>query len=207
MSFPPIYYINLEGRPDRRQHIESEIAKLGISGINVIRVDAVSKPGFGALGCGLSHVKSLNMFLESDANECIILEDDFTFKDEHVEFCKKAIRTIVGAGDKAKYDVLMLAANTRITEPCKVSYLTRIKFAFTTSGYMITRKFASTLRDNFKEACDGLERTGHVIPQYCIDVYWRKLQQENIFYTLNPIVGYQYANYSDIEQKFTDYGV
>jgi GR25 family glycosyltransferase involved in LPS biosynthesis len=147
------------------------------------------------------------MFLESEANECIILEDDFTFRDEHLNFCKKAIKTIISAGDKAKYDVLMLAANTRVSEPCKASYLTRIKFAFTTSGYMINRRFAKTLRDNFKEACEGLERTGHVIPQYCIDVYWRKLQQENIFYALNPIVGYQYANYSDIEQTFTNYGV
>ena len=207
MSFPPIYYINLDKRPDRKEHFERQIGMLGISGLNVTRISGVDKPGFGPLGCGLSHCKALEAFIESGASECIIFEDDFTFRPEHIEFCKKAIRTIVGAGDKAKYDVVMLAANTREEYPTKFPYLTRIKFAFTASGYLIKKEFAPVLLQNFKEACEGLERTGHVTPQYCIDVYWKKLQQEKIFYGLNPLVGFQYANYSDNEMKFVDYKV
>ncbi len=207
MSFPHIYYINLEKRIDRKDHMEAELAKLNIPDLRVTRIDAVYKPNLGALGCGLSHIKALEEFMKTDDNECIILEDDFTFRDEHIEFCKKAIRTIVKAGETAKYDVLMLASNTAVEEPCKASYLTRIRYAFTTSGYMITRKFAPILIANYKEACEGLEAAGVHTPAYCIDVYWRKLQEICIFYCLKPVPGYQYGNYSDIEQKSVDYGV
>ena len=207
MSFPHIYYINLDVRKDRREHIEKELAKLNLPDDKITRIDAVYKPTLGALGCGLSHIKALKAFLDTSDNECIILEDDFTFRDEHIPFCKRAINTIIKAGDKAKYDVLMLASNTAIEEPCKVSYLTRIKYAFTTSGYMITRKFAPILIANFTEACEGLEKAGAHIPAFCIDVYWRKLQETCIFYCLKPIPGYQYGNYSDIERKEVNYGV
>ena len=206
-SFPHIYYINMDSRPDRREHIEGELKKLAIPDLRVTRIAAVAKPGHGALGCGLSHVKALETFMESGEAECIILEDDFTFRDEHVNFCKQAISTIVKAGDKAKYDVVMLAANTRSESACKVPYLTRIHFAFTTSGYLVTRKFAPILLANFKEASLLHAAAGTHTPAYCIDVYWRKLQETCIFYCLKPIVGYQYGNYSDIEQMHVDYGV
>jgi glycosyl transferase family 25 len=207
MSFPHIYYINLDIRKDRQEHIEKELAKLNIPDVKITRIDAVHKPALGALGCGLSHIKALKAFLESGDNECIILEDDFSFRDEHIDFCKKAIRTIVNAGDKAKYDVLMLASNTAIEEPCKMPYLTRIRYAFTTSGYMITKQFAPILIENFTEACNGLEAAGVHTPAFCIDVYWRKLQETRIFYCLKPVPGYQYGNYSDIERKEVNYGV
>lgn len=204
---PHIYYINLERRADRRDHIEGELKKLNEPEMRTTRIEAVEKPGFGAWGCGLSHVAALEKFMESGENECIILEDDFSFRDEHIKFFKTAVKTIIKAGDSAKYDVLMLAANTASETPCKVSYLTRIHFAFTTSGYMINRKFAPILINNFKEACENMERVGVHTPAYCIDVYWRKLQETCIFYCLKPVVGYQYGNYSDIEQQEVNYGV
>ena len=175
--------------------------------MRVTRIEAVAKPGHGALGCGLSHVKALETFMESGEDECIILEDDFTFKDEHITFFKLAIRTIVKAKEAAKYDVVMLAANTRSESPCKVPYLTRIHFAFTTSGYMINRKFAPVLLANFKEASELHAAAGKHTPAFCIDVYWRKLQESCIFYCLKPVVGYQYGNFSDIEGTHVDYGV
>lgn len=207
MFFPHIYYINLEKRVDRREHMEAELAKLNMPDLKVTRIEAVNKPTLGALGCGLSHIKALETFMETGDNECIILEDDFTFRDEHIDFFKKATRTIVKAGDAAKYDVVMLASNTAIEEPSKQAYLTRIRYAFTTSGYMITRKFAPILIANYREACDGLEAAGVHTPAFCIDVYWRKLQEICIFYCLKPVPGYQYGNYSDIEQRAVDYGV
>ena len=67
MSFPPIYYINLDKRHDRKEHFERQIALLGINTLNVTRVSGVDKPGFGPLGCGLSHCKALEAFIESAA--------------------------------------------------------------------------------------------------------------------------------------------
>jgi GR25 family glycosyltransferase involved in LPS biosynthesis len=53
-----IFYINLEKRKDRREEIEKE---LNTFGLYYERFEAIETPGFGILGCGLSHLSVLKI--------------------------------------------------------------------------------------------------------------------------------------------------
>jgi len=74
-----VYYINLDHRKDRLESICKELAKTTIDPSKIHRISAVHTPGFGALGCTLSHILALEQFIQSGKNTCIIFEDDFQF--------------------------------------------------------------------------------------------------------------------------------
>jgi GR25 family glycosyltransferase involved in LPS biosynthesis len=77
------FLINLEQRPDRMTSSIEEAKKLEL---NLIRVDAVraNSPHLGeslltpsATACWESHKKALRVFLETEMQHCLVLEDDF----------------------------------------------------------------------------------------------------------------------------------
>ena len=71
-----IIYINLKKRTDRRQQIEEDLTALQLK---YERFDAIETPGFGLLGCGLSHLSVLKLAKERAYKNVLILEDDFMF--------------------------------------------------------------------------------------------------------------------------------
>ncbi len=85
----PIFYINMASRPDRRDHVEQQLALLGLK---ATRVDAVTPsefelpPGFplsaGELGCSRSHQKIWRLLVEQNIPAALILEDDVLLADE-----------------------------------------------------------------------------------------------------------------------------
>ena len=78
-----IYYINLNKRPDRREHIEKELNAFDL------RYEAIETKGFGIHGCGLSHLNVIKMAKENNYENVLILEDDFTFLVSKEEFEKQ----------------------------------------------------------------------------------------------------------------------
>jgi len=54
------FYINLETRPDRKQHVEEQLQNIGISAerFNAIRLQN------GAIGCSMSHLKCIEIAKE-----------------------------------------------------------------------------------------------------------------------------------------------
>jgi glycosyl transferase family 25 len=85
----PIFYINMASRPDRRDHVERQLASLGLTGT---RVEAVTPSaselpaGFplsaGELGCSRSHQKIWRMMVEQNIGAALILEDDVLLANE-----------------------------------------------------------------------------------------------------------------------------
>ena len=73
----PILYINLDSRKDRREHME----KL-LEGYNYERVPAVYDE-FGCIGCSKSHIKCMDIIIEKGYDKCVILEDDFMWKNDN----------------------------------------------------------------------------------------------------------------------------
>ena len=71
------YYINLEHRTDRKEHVELQLKTLGIE---ASRFDAIKMEN-GAIGCSLSHLKLLEQALENQYDHILIMEDDITFLD------------------------------------------------------------------------------------------------------------------------------
>lgn len=73
MSDPRGYYINLDGRPARRAHIEGELARIGLA--DAYRRLKATEATPGAIGCYRSHQRALEL-ARNYATPIHILEDD-----------------------------------------------------------------------------------------------------------------------------------
>ena len=92
-----ILYINLEHRPDRNEHCLNEIRKIDPLLTKTHRIDAVCNKSNGALGCTLSHIKALQLFLD---NKCNNLLNRYIAIIPHVdEFCKNKSLSFVFVRD------------------------------------------------------------------------------------------------------------
>jgi len=202
-----VYYINLDRRPDRKEQVLSEIHKLGLPEEKIVRIKAVDKPDFGALGCSMSHIDCLKRFIASPHTNCIVLEDDFEFV-QPVSVLAELFYNFFNSDVSNTFDVCMLSMSPVEIVPSEYSFVDKVKNAHTTSGYMLNKKFAKKLLANFEEGAVHLERTHydeyHV---YAIDQYWKKLQPQSNWYSFNPIMGKQRASYSDIHKVDVDYQV
>jgi GR25 family glycosyltransferase involved in LPS biosynthesis len=165
----------------------------------IIRVSAI-KTDFGGLGCAHSHIKALEQFLESGKDRCIILEDDFTFYNDKDHFFKSIIRDEVLPEN---WDLIMLSSNT-IKEISFSNDFNKCIEAQTTSGYMVHKKFAQILLQNFKESESHLS-SGHSYETYAIDQYWKRLQSHSNWFICQPKIGYQIESYSDITNSIVNY--
>jgi hypothetical protein len=187
-----IYYINLDHRVDRRQQIEAEMEGAFLP---VERVPAVHEPEFGILGCGRSHARCLERFLETEHEACFIFEDDFQFIRPKCELCLP----------DEPWDVIMLSGSIVRALPHHHEY-DRVIEAQTASGYAVHRDFARSLMANVTEGIDLLSRTRNA-PDFAVDMYWKTLQPLSKWFVYCPKFGIQRPGYSDIEGMDVDYGV
>lgn len=156
-----VYLINMDGAEDRLQVMNKETAA---AGIHAERVPAVIGrnlsfpiPEFselsykllhgrrmkhGEVGCYLSHVECARRFLASDADLCLILEDDVAFDPDFLETIDAAAKS------SDAWDILRLTTVSsgrkfpfrKLTERRSLSIaLTREKGS---GAYMINRKAA-----------------------------------------------------------------
>lgn len=185
-----IYYINLDHRTDRREQIEKELECFDCE---KVRVSAYKG---GALGCSLSQIKALMLFLESGQEECIIFEDDFMFvrNPKEFEFPKNE-----------PWDVIMLSANVM---KCEIynDTLNKVIDAQTLSGYAVHKNFAKTLLENFKESYE-LFRKSNYPELHAVDMYCKKLQPFSNWFVCSQKFGIQRPSWSDIESMYVNYGV
>ena len=193
-----IYYINLNHRTDRRAHIEDLLKKSNLFSISE-RIDAI-KNELGHIGCVLSHIKTLELFIESGDEYSIILEDDFIT--DTPDKLKDDIFKIFNDG--VDFDLIQLAGNHINLTDSEYPYLKRVYDSQTTSGYIINRKFANILLNNFKESYNLISKFGRV-HEYCLDIYWKSLQPISKWYCFYPTLGYQMDGYSDIEKNNVSY--
>ena len=202
-SIDAILYINLAHRIDRKEHILFELEKCGVDSSKIHRIDAVHRMP-GALGCGLSHIKALTeAFSHSEWNTILILEDDFTFRsDSEMNNKIKQLCT-----SHTYFDVGLLSYNPEFVKyrDTNIPSIKKIIYSQTTSAYIIRRHYIPTLLQNMKAATYDMERFGKR-HENCIDIHWAKLQPSGHWYSIFPAIGYQYDNYSDIEQRITSYG-
>lgn len=203
-----VYYINLDHRTDRKEQFEGEIAKLGVPKEKLQRISGIYNKEFGILGCGLSHKKALETFVQSGQKNCLIFEDDFLFTLD-MNYVRYLLRSIFEC--EIQYDLVMLAGNLFKTEKTSWPFLHKVLDGQTASGFLITREFAPNLIKSLEESTtllkDWHEKTGEKKHEYCNDIYWKKLQPISNWFILNPKTGVQRESYSDNEYKVTNYGV
>jgi hypothetical protein len=199
-----IYYINLDIRPDRNEEILSEIKKTNYPLEKVVRISGELRKDRGALGCSLSHIKALTEFVNSSYNTCIIFEDDFEFITSATEI-QAAFKALFE--NNIDFDVCMLSANEIETIPTKYPFINKVKNVQTASGYIVSRKFAPTLLQNYIEGAKLLENDYEKQPEYAIDQYWKRLQPMNNWYLFQPKLGKQRDSYSNIQGGFVKMSV
>jgi GR25 family glycosyltransferase involved in LPS biosynthesis len=203
-----IYYINLDHRQDRRDQFLEEMKRIGFEESQIERISAIYVESFGILGCGLSHLKTLQTFYQSGQPYCMIFEDDFQFT-LNKEFCQFLLK--LPFEQHIDFDLIMLAGKILKEETTPCFFLHKVLDAQTTSAYLITREFAPKLIACLQESTVLLQNWWiehkEKKHEYCLDIYWKKLQPQNNWFIFHPKIGMQRESYSDIENRITNYGV
>ena len=191
------FYINLASRPDRKQHVESQLNSIGI---NAERFNAI-KLANGALGCSMSHLKCLEIAKENSWPHLFIVEDDIKFLKPDI--FKTQLNSFLS--NHKSWDVVLIGGNnippyTKIDDTC-----VKVSTCQTTTGYLVNGHYFDTLIENFRSGIKKLLEfpQQHVI--YAIDKYWFQLQKRHNWFLIIPLTVTQREDYSDIEKKPTNY--
>ena len=191
------FYINLLSRPDRKQHVESQ---LNLIGLNAERFNAIKMPN-GAIGCSMSHLKIIETAKANNWEHVLVVEDDILFTDPKL-FIEQFNKFLSNHKD---FDVALIAGNNlppykRIDDSC-----VQVTHCQTTTGYIVQKHYYDILIKNYKEGIVLLmkEPANHFI--YAIDKYWFNLQAIHKWYLITPLSVTQREDYSDIEKRPTNY--
>ena len=200
-----LYYINLDYRVDRKQEFLEWIEASGFPESRVERISAVHTPGRGHIGCLLSHIKTLETFLSSGKNLCLVYEDDYMPLDtpSYWDNFKKLFNS------HTKFDLVQVSYNVLQSEKTDIDFLQKVSQSYTSSGYLIPKEFAPKLLENFKEAVQKCleeeEITRTKSNQYCLDVHWSKLMCKSEWFCFYPRIGVQRDTFSDVQGHYTSY--
>ena len=150
----PIYYLNLDGQPERKEYMEDQFAYWEIE--NYTRVSAYDgrdddlshllkgrypdMMSGGEIGCTTSHLKALKMFLETDEPYCILMEDDVSL--DLVRFWNFTWRDFYC---KIPYDWDVCQIAIICTGDIHIKVHKRFVNEFSTACYLITRHHAEKL--------------------------------------------------------------
>jgi glycosyl transferase family 25 len=191
------FYINLEHRTDRKDHVEKELKKIGIKStrFNAIKMEK------GAIGCSLSHLKCLQTASTNKWEHILICEDDIEFLDS--ELFLKQLNKFLANHDS--WDVILLAGNnvppyTKIDDTC-----IKVTRCQTTTGYIVNGHYINKLIDNVKSGLTYLLKNQDSTFYNAIDKYWISLQEKDNWYLITPLTVIKRSDYSDIEKKETNY--
>jgi glycosyl transferase family 25 len=192
------FYINLDHRTDRKEHIEKELEKVGIY---AQRFNAIKMQN-GAVGCSMSHLKILQDAYTKQLDHVLIMEDDISFLDP--ELFKRHFNKFLEKHGNA-WDVILLAGNNmppyeQIDEVC-----IKVSRCQTTTGYIVNGHYIQKLMQNVKMGLTHLINKPNDHRLYAIDKFWQVLQNVDRWYLVIPPTVVQRPDYSDIEKKHTNY--
>jgi glycosyl transferase family 25 len=199
-SIKNAFYINLESRPDRKTWCESQLRSIGIQ---ATRFNAIKLPN-GAIGCSMSHLKCLQMAKEQRWDHLLIVEDDIEFTNP--QLFKTQFEKFLTITPKNEWDVVVLAGNNMPPYEVVADYCVKVTKCQTTTSYMVNGHYFDTLIANIKEGIKFLMKEPHNHRIYAIDKYWFKLQKKDRWFLITPLTVTQRQDYSDIEQRVTNYG-
>jgi len=209
-----ILYINLDYRHDRREHTEKEFQKIShhihpdaepTGKMNITRISATATKN-GAVGCSLSHIRCLEHAKKNGWPYVFVCEDDITFMNPALFLEKLAEFSNSDIFKHAEWDVLVIAGNTAPPFGESTSFCIRTYNVQSTTGYIVQQGYYDVLLANYREGVRKLMAEPDNKREYAIDMYWKRLQQlGGRWYTLIPLSVYQYASYSDVENREVDY--
>lgn len=196
--FEHVLYINLDHRTDRLEHVQRELAKIGVK--SGVRFPAV-KMAAGNVGCTISHIRCIELAKRKEWPYVFICEDDITFTNPAVLL--NSLSKFVESGEN--WDVLVIGGNNCPPYIQTAEHYARVMNVQTTTGYIVKKEYYDVLYDNYREGLGKLIREPEKRKQFSIDIYWKLLQQRDRWFMILPLTVIQYYDYSDIEERVTDY--
>jgi len=191
------FYINLSSRPDRKEHVESQLQTIGIQ---AERFNAI-KLSDGAIGCSMSHLKCLETAKKEGWPHLLIVEDDIKFLNP--ELFKSQLNKFFST--HSSWDVILIAGNNMPPYQEIDSTCVKVASCQTTTGYIVNGHYFDTLIDNFRKGIKKLVENPEKHTLYAIDKYWFHLQKKHQWYLITPLSVIQREDYSDIEKRLTNY--
>ena len=197
--FKHTLYINLDERGDRRFHVENELQKMSINGVRF----PAKKTNDGAVGCTLSHIECLQIAKQNNYPQVFICEDDIQFLKP--ELLKQNINKFNKNKELSNWDILMIGGNVCQPYNTTYDYCVKIVNAQTTTGYIVKSHYYDTLINNYKDGLRLLIKHPNNRREFALDIYWKQLQPVGNWYIIIPLTVTQYPNYSNIENRKTNY--
>jgi GR25 family glycosyltransferase involved in LPS biosynthesis len=198
--FDHTIFINLDSRVDRLVQVKAELLQWGIQ--NPERFNAV-KTAKGAIGCTLSHIKCLELAKERNYPHVFICEDDIHCVD--IPRMRAQVEEFYKANTGDTWDVLILGGNNAPPYRMLNDGLMQVYNCQTTTGYIVRQHYYDKLIANFREGIKHLMRNPENHREYAIDIYWKRLQQQDRWFMLIPLTITQRASYSNVEGREVDY--
>jgi glycosyl transferase family 25 len=188
----------LEHRTDRKEHVETELLKIGLIGqrFNAIKMDN------GAIGCSMSHLKLLQDAVKHNLDHILIVEDDITFLNPTLFI--NQINNFFKLHNNS-WDVILFAGNNippyqNIDDTC-----IKVSRCQTTTGYLVNGHYIKILLQNVKMGLTQLLNNPFQRNLFAIDKYWFILQSVHNWYLIIPPTVVQQEGYSDIEKRVTNF--
>ena len=191
------FYINLQHRTDRKEHVETELNNIGIK---ATRFNAIQMTN-GAIGCSMSHLKILENAKKNNLDHVLIVEDDITFLDP--ELFKKQINKFFELHEK--WDVILFAGNNMPPYEVIDDTCVKVSRCQTTTGYLVNGHYINVLISNIKMGLTHLINKPTETINYAIDKFWFVLQSASNWYLITPLTVIQREDYSDIEKRVVNY--
>jgi GR25 family glycosyltransferase involved in LPS biosynthesis len=197
----------LESRKDRLTHVEAQLAALknaeqGMPNLVAERFNAIKHVVHGAIGCSMSHMRCIQIAKERSWDHVLICEDDVLFTNVPLFLAQlaKFMATVPA------WDVVLLAGNN--IPPFRVANdaCIQVNNCQTTTAYIVRAHYYDTLIANYRTGLNKLMRNPTQKLDYAIDRYWFELQRRDRWFLITPLSVVQREDYSDIEQRFTNYG-
>jgi hypothetical protein len=199
--FDKIYCINLDRRTDRWEHFLNQSKNFGLNDFERISAidggklnpsDFSSPLNQGELGLLLTTIKIFKDSIQNKYEKILILEDDCVFENE-LNKIDLFFRSL-----PSDWDMIYFGGNHNVhggyPEPIVINDYVK-KVSYTYSSHMIGfnikiyEKIMSLLKTN----------------QFPVDVVYSRLQKENKCYTFYPRLSTQLVDFSDIQNKVTNY--
>lgn len=196
-----IYIMNLVERKDRFMEMLVELCHMNVP-LTIIYHYKAQKENLANdktlnsyLGATKNHLDVVNHMLQHNYEYCLFLEDDFTFNCNYNTH-KHNLKVFLDRN--YDFDVCLISSS-KYYEIKPYDDLLSLSYqqCTTSSGYILQKRNAIKINQCFYEGFVKMKETGDYVKYVC-DRYWAKLQNDNKFFVFNQKMGYQRANYSNI---------
>jgi GR25 family glycosyltransferase involved in LPS biosynthesis len=191
------FIINLDERKDRWIHISEEIRKLGID--KPTRFSGI-RTSPGIVGCGKSHLACLEIARDHDWDYVTIFEDDACFLDPGLLMTQ--IKDIM---KDQNFDVLLCGYNAFQPHFLESHNFIQVQRAYCGTMYIVKKHYYDTMIRNIRFGLEMLISGPAGDTTYAWDAHWIDLQRKDTFLAVHPPSVTQKPDYSDIEERHTNY--